>query len=544
MKWAKDYLHQEMPKPNKENMSAANFQSRRAEHWNFEICGTFKRKAECCMSKEILRMEHISKAFGGSKALDDVSFDLRSGEVHALMGANGAGKSTLMKVLAGVYMPDQGSIIHNGNVTPIKASVADAQKDGVAMVFQELNILPHLSVLENIFIANEITKKSGYDWKTMRKRAKEVMAEVGIDLDLDERAGNLPVAMQQMIEITRALNLNSDIIIFDEPTSSLTMQETDSLFDLIRRLKKKGVGMVYITHRMSEVYQICDRITLLRDGRNVFTDDIKNVDNQRLLSGIVGSDDTNQFPEKVHHIGDVIFEAKDVTVKGLYENVSFQLRDGEILGFAGLAGAGRTEIAKTIFGCYKPDQGEFFYRGEKLHIKSPVDAVKKGIGYVSEDRKGEGILAVRSIKENMGIANMHRLGKNFHIRQGQEKEEVQAMIQQLKIKTTGMDQCITDLSGGNQQKVCLGKWIMSQPKLLLLNEPTRGVDVGARADFYQIIQRLVKNHIGVIVISSEEDELIGLCDRIIVMRDGHKVGEFEDTEENLKEKMLKLMLNI
>lgn len=496
------------------------------------------------MEKEILRMEHISKSFGGAKALDDVSFDLRAGEVHALMGANGAGKSTLMKVLAGVYMPDSGKIIHHGRVVPIKACVADAQKDGVAMVFQELNILPHLSVLENIFIANEITKNGIYDWKAMKKRAKEVMDEVGIDLDLNMRAGDLPVATQQMIEITRALNLNSDIIIFDEPTSSLSMTETESLFELIGRLKKKGVGMVYITHRMSEVYQICDRITLLRDGKNVFSDDIKNVDNHRLLAGIVGSENTNQFPEKFHETGDVIFEAKNVTCKGKYEDVSFELKEGEILGFAGLAGAGRTEIAKTIFGCYHLDKGEFLYKGKPLHIKNPVDAVEQGIGYVSEDRKAEGILAVRSIRENMGVANMHRLGKHFHIQRMQEQKEVQDMIDRLRIKCTGMEQRIMNLSGGNQQKVCFGKWIMSEPKLLILDEPTRGVDVGARAEFYQIIQKLVKRNIGVIVISSEEDELIGLCNRIVVMREGHKVGEFQDSEENLKEKMLKLMLNI
>lgn len=496
------------------------------------------------MEKEILRMEHISKSFGGAKALDDVSFDLRAGEVHALMGANGAGKSTLMKVLAGVYLPDVGTISHHGDVIPIKGLVSDAQKDGIAMVFQELNILPHLSVLENIFIANEITKNGVYDWKAMEKRAKEVMAEVGIDLDLKVRAGDLPVATQQMIEITRALNLNTDVLIFDEPTSSLSMTETERLFSLIETLKKKGVGMVYITHRMSEVYQICDRITLLRDGKNVFSDDIENVDNHRLLAGIVGSENTNQFPEKYCDKGEVIFEAKNVTCAGLYEDVSFELREGEILGFAGLAGAGRTEIAKTIFGCYHLDKGEFIYKGEKLRVRNPVDAVDQGIGYVSEDRKAEGILAVRSIKENMGVANMHRLGRHFHIQHGQEQKEVQDMIDKLRIKTTGMEQSIMNLSGGNQQKVCFGKWIMSQPKLLILDEPTRGVDVGARAEFYQIIQELVKQKIGVIVISSEEDELIGLCNRIVVMREGHKVGEFEETEENLKEKMLKLMLNI
>lgn len=496
------------------------------------------------MGKEIMRMEHIYKSFGGSQALKDAHMDLRAGEVHALMGANGAGKSTLMKVLAGVYLPDSGTIAHHGQVIPIKGIVSDAQKAGIAMVFQELNILPHLNVLENIFIANEITKNGRYDWKAMEKRAKEVMAEVGIDLDLKQRAGDLPVAMQQMIEITRALNLNTDVLIFDEPTSSLSMTETESLFDLIGRLKKKGIGMIYITHRMSEVYQICDRITLLRDGENVFTDDIANVSTQRLLAGIVGSEDTNQFPEKNREIGDVIFEAKNVTSYGLYEDVSFELKEGEILGFAGLAGAGRTEIAKTIFGHYRLDKGEFLYKGEKLKVNSPIDAVKQGIGYVSEDRKIEGILAVRSIKENMGVANMGRLGKNFHIDHTQEQKEVQALIDKLRIKCTGMNQTIENLSGGNQQKVCFGKWIMLNPKLLLLDEPTRGVDVGARAEFYQIIKELVQKKIGVIVISSEEDELIGLCNRIVVMREGKKVGELEDTEDNLKEKMLKLMLNI
>lgn len=497
------------------------------------------------MGEQILTMEHISKTFSGTKVLDDVNFYAYAGEVHALMGANGAGKSTLMKILAGVYMPDEGaSISHNGQPTKIMACVHDAQQDGTVMVFQELNILPHLSVLENIFIANEITRNGIYDWKAMRERAKVVMHEVGIDLDLDERAGNLSVAMQQMIEITRALNLDANLVIFDEPTSSLTMQETEQLFALIERLKKKNVGMIYITHRMSEVYRICDRITLLRDGKLVFTDLIQNVDNTRLLEGIIGSKNTNQFPEKNREVGEVIFSADHVTSKGRYEDVSFELREGEILGFAGLAGAGRTEIAKTIFGCYPLDAGEFRFHGEKLQIKSPVDAVKLGIGYVSEDRKNEGILAVRSNLENMGIGNMHWLGKHFHIQKQREIQEVDTQIHNLRIKTTGRNQRIENLSGGNQQKVCLGKWLMANPKLLILDEPTRGVDVGARADFYRIIQDLVRNKIGVIVISSEEDELIGLCNRILVMREGKLTAEYSDTETDLKAKMLKSMLDI
>ena len=498
------------------------------------------------MGEQILRMEHVSKTFAGVKVLDDVRFELNAGEVHALMGANGAGKSTLMKVLAGVYMPDPGAeIFHNGNQTKIGANVHAAQQDGVAMVFQELNVLPHLNVLENIFIANEITKGGVYDWKAMRKRAKEVMAEVGIDLDLNARAGDLSVATQQMIEITRALNLESNVLIFDEPTSSLTMQETEQLFDLIARLKKKGVGMVYITHRMSEVYQICDKITLLRDGKLIFSDDIKNVSNQRLLAGIVGSEDTNQFPEKTFDISDeTIFEAKNISCGKLYQDVSFKLKKGEILGFAGLAGAGRTEIAKTIFGVYKLTGGSFEFKGKPYHASSPGDALKKGVSYLSEDRKKEGILAIRSIQENMGLASLPRLGKGLKIDKGQEAKEVEDEIERLKIKTTGRSQLIENLSGGNQQKVCLGKWLMTDPDLLILDEPTRGVDVGARADFYKIIQKMVQNGRGVIVISSEEDELIGLCNRIIVMHEGHKVAEYNDDEPKLKEKLLASMLDI
>lgn len=487
----------------------------------------------------MIRMEHITKAFQGVKALENVSFTLYEGEIHALMGANGAGKSTLMKILAGVYLPDSGNLYREGVLTPMRAKVTEAQKDGTAMVFQELNILPHLSVLENIFIANEITHNGIYDFKAMKDRANKIMEEVGIEIDLEEKAGNLSVAMQQMVEIVRALNLESKTIVFDEPTSSLSMQETEQLFYLMERLKKRKVSMVYISHRMDEIYRISDRITLMRDGKHIFTDDIKNVDSHRLISGIVGKENTNQFPEKNKKFGKVIFEGKHISCEGKYRDVSFRLREGEILGFAGIVGAGRTEIAKTIFGCYKLDSGEFIYQGKKLKVKNPKDAVKQGIGYVSEDRKAEGILGSRSVKENMGIANMHHLVKRGMIQHKKEKSQVNELIKKLKIKTAGLDQKVENLSGGNQQKVCLGKWIMTNPGLLILDEPTKGVDVGARADFYHLIHELVKQKIGVIVISSEEDELIGLCNRIIVMRNGKKISEFDDDEKNLKEKMMK-----
>lgn len=496
------------------------------------------------MKSEILRMEHITKTFSGVKALDDVSFDLRSGEVHALMGANGAGKSTLMKVLAGVYTADTGKLYIDGKEIPLKAKVHEAQADGISMVFQELNILPHLSVLENIFIANELMKNGLYDWKAMKKRAQALLDEVGIELDLDERADRISVAMQQMVEIVRALNLESRVIIFDEPTSSLSVQEVEKLFELMGRLREKGISMVYISHRMDEIYRICDRITLMRDGKVIFCDEIGNVDNHRLVTGIVGSENTNQFPGKPTEIGETIFEAKHISSGSFYHDVSFELKRGEILGFAGLAGAGRTEIAKTIFGYYPLDKGELYFHGEKLKVRSPEDAVKQGIGYVSEDRKAEGILGVRSIRENMGIANMKSLCRNGVINQKLETGKVSELAKGLKIKATGIEQKIESLSGGNQQKVCLAKWIMMNPRLLILDEPTRGIDVGARADFYKIINDLVKQDIGVIVISSEEDELIGLCNRIIIMREGEKVGEFSSEEENLKTEMMKLMIGI
>ena len=496
------------------------------------------------MHTEILRMEHITKAFNGVKALDDVSFDLKAGEVHALMGANGAGKSTLMKILAGVYSADAGKLFINKQEVALKAKVHEAQQDGISMVFQELNILPHLSVLENIFIANEIVKNGIYDWKEMKQRASQLLDDIGIQLDLDARADKISVAMQQMVEIVRALNLESKVIIFDEPTSSLSVQEVEKLFELMERLRKKGIAMVYISHRMDEIYRICDRITLMRDGKVIFCDEIGNVDNHRLITGIVGSENMDQFPEKSDDIGDVIFEAQNISSGKFYHDVSFKLRRGEVLGFAGLAGAGRTEIAKTIFGYYPLSEGTFTFHGKPLKVKSPQDAVKKGIGYVSEDRKAEGILGVRSVRENMGLADMRDLCRAGVLNQKKEKSQVQDLVDSLKIKTTGMEQKIESLSGGNQQKVCLGKWIMMHPKLLLLDDPTRGIDVGARADFYKIIRDLAKQDIGVIVISSEEDELIGLCNRIIVMREGEKVGEFQSDEQDLKQKMMKLMIGI
>jgi ribose transport system ATP-binding protein len=500
-------------------------------------------KDKVMVQAELLRMEGISKAFGGVKALDNVDFTLRKGEIHALMGANGAGKSTLMKVLAGVYRQDEGKIILEGKEIHMK-NVASAHAQGITMVFQELNVAPHLSVLENIFLSREIIKNGVYNWKEMRDRANQILAEMGVHLDLDIEVRRISVAMQQMVEIARALNANSKIIIFDEPTSSLSVQEVEQLYKIMHNLKAKGISMVYISHRLEEIYRICERITLMRDGRHIFTDDIENVSHDRLIAGIIGGQPSEQFPPKINKAGKVIFEAKNISSNGKFEDVSFSLREGEILGFAGLAGAGRTEIAKTIFGCYNLDEGTLVLDGKNVCFKSPRKAIDAGLAYVSEDRKGEGILAVRCLCENMAISNMSILCRNSVIQQRKEKKLVQEMIDRLHIKTSGLNHRMDRLSGGNQQKVCFGRWIMNQPRLLILDEPTRGVDVGARTDFYWIINKLAENNVGVIVISSEEDELIGLCNRILVMRNGRKVAELDCDEDNLKEKLMRNMLGV
>ncbi|NLY71160.1 MAG: sugar ABC transporter ATP-binding protein [Clostridiales bacterium] len=492
---------------------------------------------------EILRMEGITKAFGGVKAVDNVDFALQKGEIHALMGANGAGKSTLMKVLAGVYRQDAGKIFLEGQEIHMK-NVASAHAQGITMVFQELNVAPHLSVLENIFLSREIVKNGVYNWKEMREKAKQILDEMGVHLDLDIQVRRLSVAMQQMVEIARALNANSKIIIFDEPTSSLSVQEVEQLFKIMANLKAKGISMVYISHRLEEIYRICERITLMRDGRHIFTDDIENVSHDRLIAGIIGAEPSEQFPPKQNKPGKVIFEAKNITCNGKFQDISFTLREGEILGFAGLAGAGRTEVAKAIFGCYGLDEGTMVLEGKSVRFKHPRKAIDSGLAYVSEDRKGEGILAVRCLCENMTISNMNIICSSSVIKHRKEKSLVQDMIDRLHIKTSGLNHRMDRLSGGNQQKVCFGRWIMNQPRLLILDEPTRGVDVGARADFYRIINDLAKNNVGVIVISSEEDELIGLCNRIVVMRNGRKVAELDCNEDNLKEKLMRNMLGV
>ena len=492
----------------------------------------------------ILEMRGITKQFPGVKALGNVSFQVLPGETHALMGANGAGKSTLMKILGGVYQPDSGTITFCGNEVHIK-NPSHAQDLGISIVFQELNVIPHLSVLENIFLNREIIK-SGilYDWKEMKKQTLQILSDLNIDnIDINAKVQDLSIAKQQMVEIVRAVSRNSKVIIFDEPTSSLSIKETEILYKIIEKLKAMGKSIVYISHRLEEIFKVSDRLTLLRDGKFVFCDNMCNITHEHLVDSIVG----HKVEKKQYHrecISGELLKVSGLTSSGLFKDISFTLHKGEVLGFAGLVGAGRTEVAKAIIGEYKYQEGQMEIKGEAYSSKSPCYAIKRGIAYATENRKEEGLLLVRSIRENMSLSSIDKLRRGFVINQRNEKGIVKDNIKEFAIKVASQEHAVENLSGGNQQKVCLAKWVLTKPEILILDEPTMGIDVGARAEFYSIINELALKGVGVILISSEEDELVSLCDRIEVFRNGSIVGEVFPQEGDCDKELMQLILGL
>lgn len=488
----------------------------------------------------LLEMDSIRKEFPGVVALDDVSLQICPGEVHALMGANGAGKSTLMKILAGIYSPDSGSIILEGKKVEMK-NPAHAKHQGISIVFQELNVLPDLSVLENIFIGREESKVGFYEWGKMRKQAQDILNDLGIKMGINAKVGTLPIAQQQMVEIVKAVSTDAKLIIFDEPTSSLSVKEVETLYSIMEKLHKRGVAIVYISHRMDEIFRVSERITLLRDGKNIFTDDIVNVSRERLIDGIVGSKLEDGYPTREPKLGKELLKVEGLTSAGHFRDISFSLREGEILGFAGLVGAGRTEVAKTIFGEYPYQSGTITVEGKHYKPRGSAKAIRHKIAYATEDRKAEGLMLGRSIRENTSIASIKEVIRLGFVDERQEKKGVTEVTKSLNVKTPSIEQIANNLSGGNQQKVCLAKWMLTKPNIMILDEPTRGIDVGAKAEFYHIIVELAKSGVGVILISSEESELTGLCDRILVLREGELVGEVKPGENTDKE-MMALML--
>lgn len=483
-----------------------------------------------------IEMKGIDKSFGSNQVLKDAGFVLADGEVHALMGENGAGKSTLMKILTGVYTKDAGTIYVDGREVNYK-NLQEAEKAGIVFIHQELNVLYDLTVEENLFIGKEIKGKFGFcNQKAMRKKAEEALGRLGVHISPAEVMSNLSVGQQQMIEICKALMVDAKVIIMDEPTAALTQSETLVLFDVIRSLKKQGISIVYISHRMEEIFELCDRISVLRDGTYIGTKNIPETNMNEIVKMMIGREIGERYPVRNCKIGDTVLKVKDLTSSGVFHNVSFEVKAGEVLGVSGLMGAGRTEIMQAIFGNLHCDSGSIEINGKEVHIKSPIQAMKCGIGFITEDRKVEGLMLEESIEKNIALANLPRVSNHHVMDRKKEDDLVKKGIEELHIKCFGPDHECNNLSGGNQQKVVFAKWIYTDPKILILDEPTRGVDIGAKKEIYTIINELAAKGVAIIMVSSELPEVLGMSDRIMVVREGDirgVIGKEEANQENI-----------
>lgn len=491
--------------------------------------------------ENVLVMNGIKKRFPGVLALDDVNLNVRKGEVHVLLGENGAGKSTLMKILSGAYTKDEGEIQINGNKIEIE-SPAHAQGLGIGIIYQEFNLNTFLSVAENIYMGREPVYFSGIiNWLKLYSDAQKILDDLKVGIDAKTEVGNLGVAKQQMVEVAKALSLNARILIMDEPTASLSNREIDQLFKTINHLKSQGVSIIYISHRLEEIFEIGDRVTVLRDGKYVGTNDVSSLTHDDLVKMMVDRELTDQIPKEKAEIGKPVLRLENVSVTNRLKNISFELRKGEVLGIAGLMGAGRTRLAKTIFGVEKVSEGAIYINGEIKEFATPRDAINAGIGFVTEDRKNEGLVLDLSVKKNISLPNVRQFVKNGVLDFDKENKKIDHYIDALKIKTPSRDQIAEYLSGGNQQKVVLSKWLCSDANIFIFDEPTRGIDVGAKTEIYQLINRLTANGVAVIMISSEMPEILGMSDRILVMRNGRISGELS-REEATQEKIMNFAL--
>ena len=490
----------------------------------------------------ILEMKNITKTFPGVKALDNVNLRVRRGEIHSLCGENGAGKSTLMKVLSGIYPHGDydGEILYNGKTCTYK-NIKDSERDGIVIIHQELALSPYLSIGENIFIGNEISKHGIIDWNKVKIRTKELLNKVGLDEDPDTIVSTLGVGKQQLIEIAKALSKDVKLLILDEPTASLNEDDSENLLKLMLELKQQGITSILISHKLNEVSKVCDSITVLRDGATIETLDASGgkISEDRIVKGMVGRELTDRYPKRISKVGDILFEIKDWNVyhpdysdRKMVDNVSINVRKGEVLGIAGLMGAGRTELAMSIFGRTYGQKisGKIIKNGKEIHIKNVQDAIDAGIAYVTEDRKEAVLNLIDDIRHNITIASLGKISKNGIINEQEEIIAAQDFRLSMQIKTPSILQLAGNLSGGNQQKVVLSRWVYADPDLLILDEPTRGIDVGAKYEIYTIINDLVKNGKSVIVISSELPEVLGLSDRIYVMNEGKMICELDGKE--------------
>lgn len=482
----------------------------------------------------VLELKNIYKSFPGVKVLEDVTLQVRPGEVHALMGENGAGKSTLMKILMGIYKADQGSIFLEGKETVIHGP-KDAMSKGISMIHQELNTVLDMEVAENVFVGRELLKKGMeklkiVDIARMREETGRYFREMNIDIDPRAKMRTLSVAEMQLVEIVKAISLNSKIIVMDEPTSAITEKEAAVLFTQIERLKKQGVAIIYISHKMDEIFRISDTITVLRDGQWIGTKPAKELDNDMLIKMMVGRELTDIYPKDPVEIGDVILEVKNLSRGKKVQDASFSLRKGEVLGIEGLVGAGRSELVETIFGLYPKTGGQIFLHGKEVHIKSAADAIKNKMALITEDRKQTGLNLIVSVKENIASVSIGKISNHGIVNDKKINEVSEKYIKELKIKTPDGNAIVGNLSGGNQQKVVLAKWLLDEPDIIIFDEPTRGIDIGAKRDIYLLINNLAKEGKAVIVISSEMAEVMGICDRILVMAEGRINGEVQREE--------------
>lgn len=480
-------------------------------------------------------MKNIVKEFPGVRALDGVNFTLEAGEFHSLVGENGAGKSTLMKVLSGVYPHGtyEGDILIDDQLRQFRG-IRDSENAGVAIIFQELSLVKELTVGENIFLGKEPSKLGVINWTELYHRTSKLLQDLNLDIDPRVPVGNLGIGQQQLVEIAKALSKEAKILVLDEPTAALTESEVEILFNILKKLKSRGVGMVYISHKLNEVFEMSDRITVLRDGKTVGTHNVSDLTKEKVIELMVGREVGNIFPEPDHELGDIVLEVKgltafsiDVASKRVVDNVSFHVRKGEVLGIAGLMGAGRTELLMSIFGAWPGKfSREIYVEGKRVSLDSPSSAISHGIGFVTEDRKRFGLILEQTILDNMTLAGLKRISGRFLTNRTKETMAASGPMQSLRVKANSPLTVTGTLSGGNQQKVVLGKWLLTNPKVLFLDEPTRGIDVGAKQEIYAEINKLAKTGLAIVLVSSELPEVLGLSDRVMVLHEGRVTGEF------------------
>lgn len=495
---------------------------------DFSLFTVFALNEQAMKTEAILNINKLTKSFPGVIALNNISFSLKKGEVHVLLGENGAGKSTLVKILSGAYTKDSGEIIFDGNIIDIK-NPKHAQEIGIGVIYQELNLIPHLTVAENIFLGREFSHSLGViKAKKIFEESKKILSELNVDINPNTLVSTLGTAQQQMIEIARALSLDSKILIMDEPTSSLTKNEIQTLFLTIRKLKEKGVSIIYISHRLEEIFEIGDSVTVLRDGNFVGTKFITETDQDELIKMMVNRDLKEHYPKKKFEVGKELLKVENLSTDDFLKNISFRLNAGEVLGIYGLLGSGRTELARTIFGADSFEKGDVYINEKPTQINSPAKAIKEGIGFLTEDRKTQGLILDLSVKENISITSLDELTSFGVIKSKEELQISDKYISELKIKTTGSNQDVRSLSGGNQQKVVFAKWLTTDTKIFIFDEPTRGIDVGAKQEIYELMKKLTRNGCGIIMISSELPEVLGMSDRVLVMHNGKITDEFDN----------------